>query len=107
MGITDVNPNTLYVHFTSNHDAQLIVESGELRSGNWGSAYAVIEGGAFVPGVQFTREGKADSRDYAVVFTAAEPPDLVFPEECVWKSGRAAITNATVVTASEAVELLN
>lgn len=107
MGINDVNPNTLYVHFTSALDAQLIVESRELRSGNWGSAYAVIEGGAFVPRVQFTREGKADSRDYAVVFTAAETPDHVYPEECVWKSGRVVLTSAVIVAASEAVELLN
>lgn len=106
MGINSVDANTVYIHFTSLTDAQAIVDSGELRSGNWDSAYAIVEGGAFVPTVQHTELGVAANREHAVVFTTSDNPDCVFPEETVWKSGRVKLTEALVVTAVEAVELL-
>ena len=105
-GINSVDSDTLYVHFTDRAGAVAITESRELRAGNWGSAFAVVAGGCFVPGVQHTNQGVANGRDFAVVFTAAVNPDVVFPEECKWAVGKVALTDAAIVTAAEAVELL-
>lgn len=99
-----------YVHFTSLDDAKAIVESGELWKASYGpagSVFAVIQGGAFVPGVQFSSLGRAKVRSAAVVFETDYLPDIAHPEEVMWHMDSLPIKNAKIVSPKEGAALLN
>jgi hypothetical protein len=99
--------DNLYLHFTDLASAEAIVASGFLRAGRWTGAYAAPVGGRYVPDVQHTEIGEATARDWAVLFTPAEAPDLAFVEEAVWRGGRVDLVDAMVLPAAEVIDLLD
>lgn len=97
-----------YVHFTSLEHAKEIQNSQRLKASTiLVGVFAVAVGGSHVPGVQLTKLGRPQSRDYAVVFSAKELPDVAFPEEVIWHLPYINIHDVEIVPASEAVKLLD
>ena len=125
----------MYIHFTSQQDAEAIVASMTLWPCSWlksvlvdeqgkcildedgcmqadpnrSPAYAVsVEHNVYYPPVQRTKLGRPTNRDYAVLFTTSVPPSNTFEEETIWEVPHAGLplTGAMVITAEEAVSLL-
>ena len=97
-----------YIHFTDYQGAKGILSSGVLMACSYLSgAYAVVVGGAYVPGVQRTALGVAGNRDVAVVFETADLPDTAFVEEVIWHMPKVAVFNAVIISAEKAIGLLD
>lgn len=104
-----------FVHFTSAEHADAIISSGSLTKSSTivDSVYAVPVGGSYTPGVQ---RGVSESgfgavkglRTHAVVFRSPRSPEVIFPEECIWRDAEGIqIVEGEVWSAEEASELLD
>ena len=77
----------MFLHFTDEPGAEGIIGSGRLRASGSpfpSAVHAAAVGGAWVPGVQRTEMGRARNRNFALLFTTPELPDIVRPEEAMW-----------------------
>lgn len=77
----------MFLHFTDAAGAEGIIGSGRLEAAGSpfpSAVFAVAVGGAWVPGVQRSKLGRAQNRDYALLFSTPLLPDLVHSEEAVW-----------------------
>jgi len=98
----------MYVHFTDEEGAVGIANSKILYASSiLEGVFAVSVDGMYVSGVQQTKLGRAKNRDWAVVFTTSDVPNSVFPEECVWNRSYVVIDEVMVVSAGEAISILN
>ncbi|HUW00901.1 MAG TPA: hypothetical protein VMW08_00990 [Acidimicrobiales bacterium] len=103
----------IFVHFTTLEDAEAIASTKVLGLSRTieDACYAVAAGGIAVEGVQYGGGAGvigAAGRQVAVIFTAAEAPDTIFPEEVIWhRATPLALAEAEVVTAAEAIALLD
>lgn len=99
-----------YVHFTDRRGARSIVKTGTIEASSIfvePTVFAVVAGGAYVPGVQRTRLGRAQDRDWAVVFETDVRPDAAYPEEVMWRTEELPVRDPRVVPADEALILLD
>lgn len=97
-----------YIHFTSLRHARHIQASGELWESSFVSGvYAAEVGGEYVPGTQRTSHGRAENRDYAVLFSTEEKPHLRYPEEVVWHKKSIRIRVLECMRAKKAAKLLD
>ena len=98
----------IYIHFTDFVGAtEILLASRLYASMIVDGVYAVHVGGALVPSVQQTNLGRAKNRDFAVMFTTAEEPDVQFPEETIWRKEYIDIQNGTIITREQAEGLLD
>ena len=77
----------MFLHFTDEPGAEGIIGSGRLRASGSpfpNAVHAAAVGGEWVPGVQRTEMGRARNRNFALLFTTPELPDIVRPEEAMW-----------------------
>jgi len=96
-----------YVHFSDQVGAEAIASSRRLdKSSIVNGVYAVAEGGKFVGGVATTKLGRATSRNFAVIFTTKQDPQVVYPEEVIWHADSIKLSSAKVVQVSKAKRLL-
>ena len=114
--VSTLSPAQRYVHCTSHGDAIEIVAAKSLQlSGTiCGSVYATAVGGSDVPGVQ---QGAGSTRGFgrvvgerthAVVFSTESFPDVIYPEEVIWRRTDAMpIGDCVIVTRDEARRLLD
>lgn len=98
-----------YLHFTDLEGAKAISESGVLWKSSFGpagSVFAVVEGGAWVPGVQMTSMGRAKSRSAVVIFETDYLPDSAYPEEVIWHMSELPIRIIKLTVPSVAKKML-
>ena len=96
-----------FIHFTDLDSAHSIIESMHLEASSIVEGiYAVHVGGTYAPGTQKTQIGRAKNRDYAVIFTTRAIPHVVFEEETIWHGDYIKLVTCKIVTAEEAVKLL-
>jgi len=100
--------NLFYVHFTDDEGLSEIIRTKEI----WDSSivpgvYAVALGGAYVPGVQETSLGRPKHRKKVVLFSTYTYPDLVYPEEVVWKEKKIKLRTAVELPYKKALRLLD
>lgn len=96
-----------YIHFTDLEGARAIRKSGYIKMAGApfpSAVFAVAVGGAFVPGVQQTKLGRAKNRMIALVFTTSELPDKAFPEEVLWHMPGLPVNIEQVLPAKTAAE---
>jgi len=97
-----------YIHFTDDEGLDGILQTKELiESSIVTGVYAVAVGGAHVPGVQETYLGRAKHRKKAVLFSTYDYPDLVFPEEVLWKKPKIKLRTAVEIPYHKAKRLLD
>lgn len=98
-----------YLHFTNYKGAEGMLDSGVLWQSSYGpqAAFAVVEGGSWVPGVQLSAMGRAPDKTIAVVFTTDMLPDLVHPEEAMWHMKRVPINVVDIIDLPEAKKMLD
>jgi len=97
-----------YIHFTSLKHACRICRSRKLWECSYVSGvYATEIGGIYVPGVQRGHLGRAENRNYAVVFFAHEKPHFRVPEEVIWHTQTLLISAPKCLRAEEAAKLLD
>ena len=97
-----------YIHFTSLRHALRIKQSQRLwRCSYVTGVYATEVGGEYIPGVQRGTHGRAENRDYAVMFSTDERPHFRAPEEVVWHTQTLLISAPKCLRAEEAAKLLD
>lgn len=97
-----------YIHFTSLKHAIRIQASGELWESSFVSGvYAAEVGGEYMPEVQKTNLGRAENRDYAVLFFTEERPTRRFPEETIWHKEKLPVQVLECMRAEKATKLLD
>jgi hypothetical protein len=111
MPIEVPDPN-LYIHFTTEADAQDIVESGVLHVSAMivDTVYAVEVGGVDCPGVQYggCNNDPTEGRKAAVLFTCDIEPNLRFCNETCWdRNTPLPIIDAMVIPVEDAVAALD
>jgi hypothetical protein len=94
----------LFVHFTTRENAEKILETKTLGSGNFSTFAVSTTYGEFFPGVQTTHIGGDDV--VAVVFSTDMPPTHGYPEEVVWK-GTVPVKDLEIIGIDEAATLLS
>ena len=102
----DTSP--LYIHFTSQADAEAIITTRRLYASSIVSGvYACEEGGKRVDGVQRTKIGRTVDRNRAVIFRTGIRPDIRYVEEVIWHAPAIELTEPRLVDASTAARLLD
>lgn len=97
-----------YIHFTSLKHALRIERSQCLwESSIVNGVYAAPVGGEYVPGTQRTELGRAENRNYAVLFATRRKPERLYPEEAVWHTQALQIEVLKCLRAEEAIRLLD
>lgn len=99
-----------YLHFTDLAGAKAISDSGELWQSSYGpkgAVFAVVEGGAFVPGVQMSELGRAKVRSAVVVFETELLPDYAVEEEVMWHVPKLPIKIVKITVPGVAKKMLN
>lgn len=103
----------MFIHYTTEAHAARIVAAMVLGLSATivDAVYAVAVGGVAVPTVQYGG-GRGvigqKGRGVAVLFTAAEAPDTICPEEVIWhRDTPLTLTDAAIISADEADSLLD
>ena len=98
----------LYVHFTSENHARKIVEERTLLCCSYfDTVFAAPVGGKYIPGVQQTKTGRPSDRNFAVFFHCTIAPDGLCIEEATWRLPLLELESCMMITAEEAVTLLD
>ena len=99
-----------YLHFTDSDGVEGIKKTGTLWASNFGpenSVFAIVQGGAWVPGVQMTTMGRAKTRSFVIIFETNILPDYSVEEETVWHMDSIPVKILDVISPSEAKGMLN
>ena len=98
-----------YLHFTDLAGLEGIKKSGKIWNSSYGpenSVFAVVEGGAWVPGVQMSSMGRAKIRSQVIIFETNMLPDIAYPEEVIWHTSSLPIKIVDIFSPSVAKKLL-
>lgn len=104
-----------FIHFTTKERANEILKSRKLLRTPEGivnsgpsNIYAIsVDFGVFAPLVQLTHIKKKSWNDIvAVKFTTNVPPDVIFPEEAVWRKDNIKLNSADIISLKEAISLI-
>lgn len=100
----------IYLHFTDSNGVEGIKKTGTLWASSFGpvnSVFAIVQGGAWVPGVQMTTMGRAKTRSFVIVFETKILPDYSVEEETVWHLASIPVRILDVISPNEAKTMLN
>jgi len=98
-----------YLHFTDLAGLEGIRKTGVIWKSSYGpinSVFAIVVGGAAVPGVQMSSMGRAKVRSQAILFETNLDPDVAYPEEVMWHMDSLPIKIINVLSPSKAKKLL-
>lgn len=99
-----------YLHFTDAKGALGMVKEKKIWKSDYAApaVYAVAVGGAYSPGVQLSKMGRAPrGRDVAILFTTDEFPDVLHPEEVLWHKKEIRVKSARIIPVARAIKLLD
>lgn len=98
-----------YLHFTDLAGLEGINQANAIWKSSYGpinSVFAVVVGGANVPGVQMSSMGRAKIRSQVILFETNFKPDVAYSEEVIWHMDKLPIKIIKVLSPIKAQKLL-